>query len=346
VDQGDWSRWGGGRSLSETGPVIDLHVHYYTKDFVAAVVGAESIETYRRGDGRLVAEWRSGVALTVVDPHPGPAQRLEMMDELGIATQVLSVPSPNAYFVAPEPAESLSRSVNTELAGIVREHPGRFEALAMVPLHDLDRSVRVLDEAVDELGMKGVMILSNIDGIPLDDPGFEPFWERADEMGLLVYVHPTVPDAPHHDENALSIAVGFFSESTLAIARLAYSGVFQRFPRIRWVFSHLGGTTPFMLPRFDSYWRQFETIRERCPEPPSSYVRKLVFDTASTHRPAIVCARDTLGADRLVYGSDYPHVPGGSGPYIEALEAVGAKGDAYAQLVGGRAAALLAGQAI
>ena len=83
-----------------------------------------------------------------------------------------------------------------------------------------------------------------------------------------------------------------------------------------------------------------------CPEPPSTYVRGLVFDTASTHRPALVCARDTFGAGRLVFGSDYPHVPGGSGPYLEALDALETTGEAYSQLVGGRAAALLRGEAV
>jgi predicted TIM-barrel fold metal-dependent hydrolase len=327
-------------------PVIDLHVHYYTDHYVEAVENAPTISTYRRGDGRLVAKWRSGVALTVVDPHPGPAQRVEMMDEVGISTQVLSVPSPNAYFVPPSEAEELARNVNGEFAEIVRNSSGRFEALAILPLPDLGRSFSVLDEAVEELALKGVMILSNIDGLPLDAARFEPFWERADELSLLVYVHPTVPDAPHHDENALAIAVGFFSDSTLAITRLAYSGVFARYPRIRWVFSHLGGTLPFLLPRLDSYWRQFEDCRERCPQPPSTYVRNLSFDTASTHRPALVCAADTLGAGRLVFGTDYPHVPGGSAPYLEALSVLDLDEQSYAQLVGGRAGSLLAGDSV
>ena len=332
--------------MTATGPVIDLHVHYYTDDYITAVTEADTIRTYRRGDGRLVALWRGGVALTVVDPHPGPARRVEMMDELGIATQVLSVPSPSSYFLPPERAEHLSRSVNTAFAEIVRSHPGRFEALAMLPMHDLDRSLAVLDEAIGDLGMKGIMILTNVNGIPLDDPGFEPFWEAAHERGLLVYVHPTVPEALHHDTQALSIAVGFMAETTLTLARLCYSGVFERYPGIRWVFSHLGGTVPFMLPRLDSYWRQFEDCRERAPHPPSEYLTRLLFDTASTHRPALVCARDTLGAERLVYGSDYPHIPGGSGPYLEVLGSLEMDDAEYADLVGGRALSLLAGNIV
>lgn len=326
--------------------IFDLHVHYYTDHYLQAVENAPSISTYRRGDGRLVAKWRHGVALTVVNPHPGPEERIEMMDQVGISAQLLSVPSPNAYFVPPGDAELLARHVNEEFAAIVRAYPDRFAALAMLPLTDLDRAFSVLDEAASDLEMKGVMILSNIDGEPLDSDRLEPFWEKANEDSLLVYVHPTVPDAPHHDLNALSIAVGFFAETTLAIGRLAYSGIFARYPHIRWVFSHLGGTLPFLLPRLDSYWRQFEDCRQRCPQPPSEYVKGLLFDTASTHRPAIVCAADTLGLDRLVFGSDYPHVPGGSGPYLEALSVLGMDPKAYAELVGGRAQTLLRGEHI
>lgn len=326
--------------------VIDLHVHYYTDDYVDAVKQADTIGTYRRADGRLVALWRTGVALTVVDPHPGPEQRIEMMDQLGIATQVLSVPSPNAYFLPADEAERLSRSVNQTFAEIVRSNPERFEALAMLPMQDLDRSLSVLGEGLDALGMKGTMILTNIDGVPLDDERFEPFWEAADERGLLVYVHPTVPDAPHHDENALAISVGFMAESTLSIARLCYSGVFERYPRIRWIFSHLGGTIPFVLPRLDSYWRQFEDCRERAPHPPSEYMNSLVFDTASTHHAALICARDTLGGDRLVFGSDYPHIPAGSGPYIDAIAALDLADDDHRAVISGRARALLDGKRI
>jgi aminocarboxymuconate-semialdehyde decarboxylase len=328
--------------MGKTG-VIDFHVHYYTDTYVDAILSAESITTYRRQDGRLVAKWRSGVALTVVDPHPGPAERIEMMDRLGITTQVLSVPSPSAYFVDAEAGEHLARQTNEELAEICRDHPGRFESLAMLPLHDVGRAIDLLDWSLDALGMKGTMILSNVDGKPLDDPSLDPFWEAANDRELLVYIHPTVPDAPHYDENALAIAVGFFTESTLAVARLAYSGVFERYPRIRWVFSHLGGTLPVILPRLDSYWKQFEDCRERAPRPPSEYARDLTFDTASKHRPAIQCAVDTFGSDRLVFGSDYPHVPGGTGPYVEAIEPFLKTPEDRTSILSGRAETLLAG---
>lgn len=325
--------------------VIDLHVHYYTRAYLDAVQQGPDIDAYRRDDGRLVARWNGGVALTVPEPHPGVSERLELMDSLGVDLQVLSVPSPNVYFLDGSGAERLAGAVNEELSGIVRAHPARFRALAMVPMQDPGLAQRTTLHAIDQLGMAGVMLLTNINGVPLDDTRYEPYWEMADSRGLLVYVHPTVPAAGHSmSDHALAIAVGFFADTNLALSRLAYSGVFERYPRIRWVFSHLGGTLPYMLPRLDSYWRQFPAASARSPRPPSEYIKALVFDTASTHRPAIRCFCDTIGADRLVFGSDYPHVPGGAGPYLDVLDEVGATGNDFDDLVGGRASRLLAGE--
>jgi predicted TIM-barrel fold metal-dependent hydrolase len=228
----------------------------------------------------------------------------------------------------------------------VRDNPGRFDCLGMLPMQDVDLAIAACDDALDQLGMKGVMLLTNVNGVYLDEPVFDPFWRYADARGLLVYLHPTVPaPSPSLEPHALGIAMGFFADTNLCVSRLAYSGVFARYRDIRWVISHLGGTLPFMLPRLDSYWRQFPEANERCPESPSSYIKRLLFDTASSHRPALTCACETLGRDRLVYGSDHPHVPGGSGPYLEALEVLGGTDEERAAILHGRADELLAGRA-
>jgi aminocarboxymuconate-semialdehyde decarboxylase len=327
--------------------VIDLHVHYYTDFYLQAVEEAATTRVYRRPeDGRLVAIWREGVALTVPQVHPGVSQRLEMMDRIGIETQVLSIPSPSVYFLEDAEADLLAHRVNEEFASICRDHPERFRALAALPMQNLDLALAGLTETIDQLGLSGIMLLTNIDGVPLDDLRFEPFWEAADDRSLLVYVHPTVPDAQHMSDYALAIGVGFFADTNLSLARLAYSGVFERYPRIRWIFSHLGGTLPFMLPRLDNYHRQFPECREKAPRPPSDYIKSLVFDTATFHRPAIRCAVDTLGLERLVFGSDYPHVPGGVEPFLAALDATGASQSELERLVRERARTLLDGGAV
>ena len=334
--------------MTDTEPIVDVHVHHYTDDYLTTLEAAAGVETYRRpADGRFVARWNGGVALTVPQPHPTLEQRLDMMDQVGIRTQVLSVPSPNSYFLPPKASADLALRTNEAFAEIVRARPARFQFLAMVPLVDVDFATEVTEVALGQLGAKGIMLLTNVDGVPLDDARFEPYWQYADERGLLVHMHPTVPVAGGTlADHALAISVGFFADTNLAVARLAYSGVFERYPRIRWVISHLGGTLPFMLPRLDNYWKQFPAAKEHSPRPPSAYIKELLFDTASTHRPALQCAAETLGAQRLVFGTDYPHVPGGSGPFLAAVETVAASGPDREALLWGRADALLAGRAV
>ena len=327
--------------------IIDMHVHYYLPEYVEALRSSEALDAYIRGDGRIVVLWRGGVTMTIPQPHPGVSERIEMMDRLGIGMQVLSVPSPGALFLEGREALRLARSVNDGLAGIVRDHPGRFRALASLPLKSVEDSTAEIDRALGELGMAGVMILTNTDGELLDSPRLEPFWERAAELGALVYVHPSLPaDISGLQDYSLAIALGFFHDTNLALARLTFGGVFERHKGIRWVFSHLGGTMPFLAPRLDIFARQFSQCREHIDKPPTEYLAGLVYDTAVTHAPAMRCAVETVGADRLVYGSDYPHTPGGSGPYIQAVEELGLPEAEQAEVLGGRARRLLAGDCV
>jgi aminocarboxymuconate-semialdehyde decarboxylase len=322
--------------------IVDLHVHYYVPEYVEAIKEAPSLKTYTRDDGRIVALWRGGVALTVPQPHPGVAERIEMMDALGIDIQVLSVPSPSAYFLEDEAARLLAATVNDGFAEIVRHHPNRFRALAVLPLLDIDDSIDELERSIAELGMAGTMILTNVDGEPLDSPRLEPFWQRAHELRALVYVHPTLPAVTAGLEDyGLAIGLGFFADTNLALARLTFGGVFERYPGIRWVFSHLGGTVPFLLPRLDNYYQQFPECREHISRPPSSYLGELLYDTASTHVPALRCTCETFGSGHLVFGSDYPHVPGGSGPYLGALDELDLAPDERRDVLGERALRLL-----
>jgi predicted TIM-barrel fold metal-dependent hydrolase len=327
--------------------IVDLHVHYYPPAYVEAIQAAPTLETYRRDDGRIVALWRGGVALAVPQPHPGVAERIEMMDQLGISMQVLSVPSPSAYFVDGEPARRVAAIVNDDFAEIVRGHPDRFHGFAALPLKDVDSAIAELERATSELGLAGAMLLTNVDGELLDAPRLEPFWERASELGALLYVHPTAPAVTTGLEDyGLAIALGFFADTNLALARLTFSGVFERHRGIRWVFSHAGGTIPFMLPRLDNYYDQFPQCREHIARPPSAILTELTYDTATTHVPALRCTCDTFGVDRLVFGSDYPHIPGGTGPYLDAIKALDLPKDQRTDVLGGRAVRLLRSERI
>lgn len=325
--------------------IIDFHVHHYPARYLDQLQAPRcGVESHRRADGRLVARWRGGIALTVPDPVPDAAQRLRIMDELGIDMQVLSMPAPNVYFLTGRKALDLAREVNDSFAEFPDKHPGRFMALAVLPMTDVDLALKELDRALNDLKMRGVMVLTNIAGEALDDPRFEGFWQQADELGLLVYVHSGPPAAVGLDADyALTLAVSFMGDTTLAVSRLIYSGVLQRYPRIRWVFSHLGGTLPLVIHRLDSYYRQFPECSENISQPPSAYLKRLYYDTVSTHRPALRCAQESFGISRLVFGSDYPHIPSGPRPFLDALDALDASEAERAEILGGRARRLLDG---
>ena len=139
-----------------------------------------------------------------------------------------------------------------------------------------------------------------------------------------MFCHPTVACCTDGlREYAMSLAMGFMADTMYAVGRLAYAGTIDRFPGIRWIFTHLGGTIPFVLPRYDNYYTQFPECSEKIDRPPSEIMRDVYYDTVTMHAPALRCAIDTVGVDQLVFGSDYPHVPGGIDRFVTVLNSVG-----------------------
>src|SRR5919112_874014 len=204
------------------------------------------------------------------------------------------------------------------------------------PLPPLEHRIGMMDEA-------GVDVCSNIDRVNLDDERFSPLWEELSRRGTTVFCHPTVACCTDGlREYAMSLAMGFMADTMFAVGRLAYAGTFDRYPGIRWIFTHLGGTIPFVLPRYDNYYRQFPECREHITRPPSEIMRELYYDTVTMHAPALRCAVDTLGPGQLVFGSDYPHVPGGIDRFVTVLNSVGLSTDELAT-IGRRTAAGLIG---
>ena len=166
----------------------------------------------------------------------------------------------------------------------------------------------------------GVVVCTTIDRTTLDDLRFTPLWTALDERCATVFVHPTTPCCTDGvTDFALALALDYLAETTLAVGRLVYSGLIGRYPHIRFIFSHLGGSVPFLYHRFDNYYRQFPECRERIDRPPSEIMRSLFFDTVTTHGPSLRCALDTFGPEQLMFGTDYPHVPGGLDIFVQTL---------------------------
>jgi aminocarboxymuconate-semialdehyde decarboxylase len=164
---------------------------------------------------------------------------------------------------------------------------------------------------VEELRLPGAMLFSNVNGVALSDERFWPLYEAADGLGAVLHIHPTSPvGVEAMTDYWLMPLVGFPFDTTLAAAKLVFSGVAERFPRIRWVLSHLGGAIPYLAERLDRGHRAFRECRAHISKPPSEYLKGWYYDTVNFDVRAIRLAIEFAGADHVLAGSDYPHLIG------------------------------------
>ncbi|OLC09408.1 MAG: hypothetical protein AUH39_04575 [Chloroflexi bacterium 13_1_40CM_67_9] len=190
-------------------------------------------------------------------------------------------------------------------------------------MDDPDAALRELERAMGELGMQGVVVLSNIRGRALADPAYRPFLEEADRRKVCVFVHPMIPAAADvFTEYVLGPIVGFPFDTTVAIAKLCYAGVFKQLPNIRWLVAHAGGAVPYLMERMDSGWRDFAECRVNIDAPPSFYLKRLYYDTVTFSPHNLRLLRDVVGADHMVMGSDYPHLLGSIEKAVSSIEAM------------------------
>nr|PZN66541.1 MAG: hypothetical protein DIU58_05330 [Sphaerobacter thermophilus] len=300
---------------------IDAHAHAQPPEYLDALLASGRYESVRDAEGRIVVRERGSRFLTITPQMHHPEQRVAEMDEAGIDMQILSVTTPQVYFLQGQAAVDLARRCNDYLADIVRSYPTRFRALASVPLTaDPDAAVREFVRCLDDLGMVGAIIGSNIDGRPIDDPAFDAFYAEADRRATTLFIHPMVPAGIEvMNPYALAPLVGFMFDTTLAVSRLIFSGFFERYPRVKVLVGHLGAAVPYLAGRLDIGWRSYSDC-QGIPHPPTEYIRRLYLDTVSFHAPALRCALETVGPDRIVFGSDYPHVIGDVGGAIASIQ--------------------------
>ena len=302
----------------------DLHTHYYPDAFfrlIEQVGGAFSFGT--DPTGRTIIRYRGSRFFGITPPMTDPARRIEDMDRVGIDVEVLSLSTPNVYFAPPERQAEVARLVNDAYAELAARHPKRFKGFASIPMDDPDAALRELERTQGELRMNGVIVLSNINGRALTDPRYRPFFAECDRRSVCVFIHPMIPaSAEPFAEYVLGPIIGFPFDTTLAVARLCYAGVFRELPNIRWILGHLGGAVPYLMERMDNGYRDFAECRVNIDELPSVYLKRLYYDTVSFSPAALRLARDQVGAEHLVMGSDYPHLLGSIDRAVSSIEAL------------------------
>jgi aminocarboxymuconate-semialdehyde decarboxylase len=268
--------------------------------------------------------------------------RQEEIARAGVDTQVLTLTTPGVHVESPEQAVALARLVNDAFAAVVRERGAYFTALATLPLNDPAASARELRRAVQELGMRGAMLFSNVNGVALSDTRFLPLYEAADALEAVLYIHPTNPvGVEAMTEYWLMPLVGFPFDTTLAAAGLVFAGVAERFPRIRWALGHLGGAIPYIAERLDRGYRAFAECRTHIDRPPSEYLKRFYYDTVNFDPGALKLAIDFAGADHVLAGSDYPHQIGSIVAMLDSIRSLPIPKADVAQILGGNATRLL-----
>jgi aminocarboxymuconate-semialdehyde decarboxylase len=323
--------------------IIDFHNHYYPPEYLDALAPSGSSLHITHDDAGNPVVHYPGDYNVMVRGHRDIAYRKQVLDEQQVDTQVISLTTPGTHVDTPAIAARLATITNDAFARVRDEYRGRFIPLATLPLCDPAASVREFVRAVDQLKFPGAMLFSNINGTGLDDAQFWPVYEAANDRDAVMMIHPTYPvGVEAMREYWLMPLNGFLFDTTLAASKLVFSGVVRRYPRIRWVLGHLGGTIPYLAERLDRGWRAFKECRAHIDEAPTTYLKRhFWYDTVNFAQGPLKLAIEFAGAGRILAGSDYPHMIGSIPLMKEAIDALPISAEDKARIFGGNATSLL-----
>lgn len=244
--------------------------------------------------------------------------RIQDMDRMGVDIQAVS-PAPYHYFYFTEPAlgAELAREVNEGIANVVSLHPDRFVGIGSVPLQNAELAVRELEYCVKKLGLKGVEINTNVNGLNLTDPrlGLEKFFAKANELGIVIFMHPLgFTQGERLSNHYFNNVIGNPLETTVAVSHLIFDGVVARYPKIKFIAAHGGGFIAHYWARMDHAWRARPDTRTVIKKKPSSYLEKFYFDSITFDPRMLKQLIDRYGADHVLLGTDYPYDMGEDDP--------------------------------
>jgi aminocarboxymuconate-semialdehyde decarboxylase len=252
-----------------------------------------------------------------------PQARIKEMDDTAVGVQVLStVPVLFNYWAKPEHALETSRFFNDHMAQCVTLFPQRFKALGTVPLQDVDLAIKEMERCIKELKMPGIEIGSNVNQLNLGEPQFDAFWQAAEELNCSIFVHPwEMMGEAQMQKYWLPWLVGMPAETSRAIASLIFSGVMQKYPKLKFAFAHGGGSFPFTIGRIE---HGFNVRPDLCAIDnvinPRDYLGKFWIDSLLHDSKALAFAIDIMGADKICCGSDYPFPLGELDPPGKIIE--------------------------
>ena len=279
---------------------IDIHAHQEPQCFQRAIRNGQSWHGLTSDSDEAD-----------IDPMETwmPEQRIDDMDSLGVDIQVVSTSSAfYKYELDPAVTLAIARDCNDEVHQLTLDHPDRFKGFATLPMQDTRAAIAELDRAVNQLGMVGAMIDDKVNEKTYDEPEFLPFWQAAEQMGALIFIHqgdPTVVES-RTERYHLPNTIGNLVDRAITFASFTYGGVMDKCPDLKVCLAHGGGYTCFGIGRMDRGWQVRSEARANISSPPSAYLRRFYYDCLTHSEPALRLLIDSVGSDRVVLGTDWP----------------------------------------
>ena len=318
---------------------IDLHSHFFPVDALQNPGKFENrAPKLSLNQGKLSVTSQIGSRAGLMAGAYDPSARIKALDDMKIDMQAIS-PSPILLFYWEDAAVAahFSRRQNEAIQDVVKKHPDRFIGFGSVPLQSVPESIAIAQEA-KSMGLKGLEIGNAVGEKPLDDPSFEPFFQAAQELDLLLFVHPLEGglDADDPLSPILGNVLQFTFRTTMMVERMILKGMFERYPNLRLCLSHGGGLLAFNIWRLDHSYGLRPELKKIISRKPSEYLRQLYFDTIVHSVAALQYLVEVVGADRVVVGTDYPMAMGDFDSVDKIMQLQLSDGD-RADIVGGNA---------
>lgn len=327
-------------------PTLDMHCHLMAPQVEALVAGTPQKQAEAGEQRRLLGAASVDHNLAMREALRGRIvsgeQRLLDMDRLGIDVQVLS-PSPTQYYGWADEAlaERIVRAQNEAIAQAVQARPDRFVGLGAVALQHPALAARQLRDAMENMGLLGAEITSDPTGQGMDDPALDPFWQEAERLGAVLFLHPLGTSLGERvDRHYLSNIVGQPLETTIALSQLIFGGVLDRFPQLRICAAHGGGYLPYAIGRSD-HGHGVRPESRGCREAPSNYLARLWYDTVVFRPESVQALISQVGLSQVVAGTDYPFDMGEYALHELVRRVPGLDAPGQAAVLGGNAASLL-----
>lgn len=323
--------------------IIDVHNDLYPREWLAYLEKRTEFPKFVRTGPDSLAYYWEGVTMAHVRKagHYDPEARIQDMDRGGIDTQIISLTGPGVELLPVDEGVMWAQKINDYFAELGKKYPGRFYAFANLPYQDVGEALKELDRAYKKLGMKGILLFSNINGKTVASPEFHPIYAKAEEYNLPVFVHPGVPlTAEVMKKVQLPFPLYAFTlDTTMAVVGLIFQGVLEKFPRLKIIHAHLGAMVPYFVVRMDNAFKNH--ARQwglDLPLAPSEYYKRQVYiDSISYFPPAMRCALDFVGAEHILLGSDYAHPDSDLERAVSFVREMGLPEEATGKILGGNA---------